>query len=258
MIGALAQGKSATGAMISEGSTALNMIIKRWQTKHKIKLWTLKWIALALNTASSQVDGDDGDIYTCIKPHIATADNRPVTGKDHSTFWQKRGDTGGAWVITTSYTAIGDIAADTDAIGIDRAFIRYDEVDYPVTLLTKNAYSDIPDKGDTGRPTHLWFQKGLDGANRMYLWPQPDLTTYTLHWFKARKLEDFDASGDNPDTPPRWIEALVYELAYKISHSYGIPLTERKTYKAEAKELRKDAFNTEQEAFDDDIVEGAY
>lgn len=254
MIGALAQGKSATGAMISEGSTALNAIIKRWQTKN-IKLWTLEWVATAMNVASSEVDGTDGNIYTCIKPHVSTADNRPVTGKDHSTFWQKRGNTGGTWVVTTAYTAIGDFAADSDAIGIDRAFIRYDEVDYPVTLVSKDEYSRIWDKGETGRPTHAWFQKGLDGANRIYLWPHPDFTTYVFHWFKTRKLEDFDASGDTPDTPVRWIEALTYELAYKISHSYGIPLTERKTYKAEARELRRDAFRMEQESVDDAVVE---
>ena len=54
------------------------------------------------------------------------------------------------------------------------------------------------------------------------------------------------------------MDALIYELAYKISHSYGIPLTERKLLRAEAKELAREAFNMEQEAFDEDVVDGCF
>lgn len=61
--------------------------------------------ALIDETAGSdEVTGSDAKIYTCISPHTATTDNKPVTGGDWATYWEQKGSVGGAWAAGTYYS----------------------------------------------------------------------------------------------------------------------------------------------------------
>ena len=50
-----------------------------------------------------EVTGTDTKIYTAIEPHIASNDNRPITGSSWSTYWTQAGSTGGAWTPGETY-----------------------------------------------------------------------------------------------------------------------------------------------------------
>jgi len=73
---------------------------------------------------------------------------------------------------------------------------------------------------------------------RIYLWPQPDSTSYVLHYMAVRKLQDFDNPNDNADFETRWLDAIVSSLAYKISGLYNVPMNERILLKQESEELK--------------------
>ncbi len=254
-IGALGQGQTASAAQVSEASTVLNRIVKNWQAEG-IRLWTIDWKTKTFTASSVVTNG--GDTYTCIRSHTSSASNEPGVGADWTTYWKKTGTGGSAWATSTSYSAIGDFTVDSDTIGIDRAFIRYNNVDYPVEIIGRDEYASIPDKSATGRPTKLWFEMKLDGSSVVYLYPQPDKTDYVLHYFRVRKLEDFDNSGDTPDFPERWIAPLQAELAYRLSFKYGLPLAERQLLRADAEMLKKRAKATDDEVRDSDFVSSAY
>jgi hypothetical protein len=255
-LGVVAQGKTASADQITEGAEALNTMIKEWQNDG-VRLWTLEWIARPLDTASSEVTGTDSLIYTCILGHTSSSENKPVTGSNWSTFWRQTGSTGGAWANATAYTSIGDTYPGTDTLGIEKAFIREDGNDHPVRLVGWHTFLDIMNKYEnTGRPTHLLFDRML--PPRMALYPTPDVTTYVLHYLRVRMLEDFDASTDTPDAPPRWTKAIVYGLASDLAHDYGIRREERIDIDAKAVAFYERAKVGDRERTDENFVLPAY
>jgi hypothetical protein len=256
MLGALGQGQVATAPQISEGATALNAFVKALSIEPGgPQLWAIEWVTQTFS-AASVVAGTDGNDYTCIRSHTSSSDSTPVTGANWSTYWKQTGTGGGVWADATAYSAIGDFTVTADTLGIDQAFIRHNEVDYPVGLITRDKYFSITDKATLAMPTHLWFDRQLTG--RVYLYGQPDTTDYVLHYARARKLEDFDASGNNPDFPEEWIELLTVGTASKLAPEYGIPVIERRELRGELKRLKKDAKSHDMEVDDSPFSESAY
>jgi hypothetical protein len=241
--------------MTSEGSEALNAMVKSWQSEN-VFLWTTDWTFQAMSTASTERTGTDSNIYTCIRSHTSSNDDKPITGANYAVYWKQRGSTGGAWQASQSYTSIGDFDVASDTISIEKAFIRYNEDDYDVEIIDKFRYMNIPDKADEGRPTHLWLDRQL--TPHIYIWPIPDETTYVLHYKRIRLLEDFDASGNNPDFPVRWINALTYGLAAHLSHEYQLPLQERGILTQEAERFKQTAQSMETEVSEDNFITGAF
>jgi hypothetical protein len=214
--GVLAQGENATASQLTEGIETLNRMVKSWQT-FNIFLWTIEWKQKTFS-APDEVTGTDGSVYTCILGHTSASATKPITGANWSSFWVKRGDTGGVWTTATAYATPADFDTDSDIIDIQKAFIRDGEKDYPVELVSKPKFMELSDKNDESRPLVLFFDKQL--TSHIYLYPHPDDTTDVLHYQAVRRLEDFDNADDNADFPVQWIEALVSGLAYKLSLEY--------------------------------------
>jgi hypothetical protein len=234
---------------------ALNSMVKSWQTE-SIFLWTMEWSTQTFS-ASSEVVGTDSLNYTCVRGHTSANSNKPITGADYSTYWYQTGSGGGVWAAATAYSAIGDFAPGTDVIGVDKAFIRRNNSDYQVDILTKDQYADIFDKHEIGRPLVLYLERGL--TPNIFLWPQPENTTDVLHYWKVKKLQDFDSSEDNPDFPVYWIDALIFNLAETLSYEYPT-LPEEKLRriirKADREKAKAKASNNEYSS--DKFVESAY
>ncbi len=231
-VGAIAQGDSASAEMISEGSEALNVIVKGTEG---FKLWKREW-ATTIYTASSELTGTDALIYTCIRRHTAALTDKPITGANYKAYWKQMGSTGGVWAAAAVYSAIGEFFFDADVIGVEKGFIRYGGSDTPLTLLSFDKYLEISTKDDFGEPTHL----GIEQLTRMkgYLWPQPNSTDYILNVLQYTKLEDFDAAGDNPDFLTRWLRYLVFALAADLGPEYGVPIERQKYFDIKAETLR--------------------
>ena len=62
--------------------------------------------------ASSEVTGTDSNIYTCVVDHVATTENKPVTGDDWGAYWRLGGSTGGTWTASTAYKARMNVPSD--------------------------------------------------------------------------------------------------------------------------------------------------
>jgi len=56
------------------------------------------------STSPMEVTGTDALNYTCIKSHIAAADNKPITGGNHATYWSQTGSSGTTWVDGNAYS----------------------------------------------------------------------------------------------------------------------------------------------------------
>lgn len=61
------------------------------------------WPMLSAVKTGSVVTGTDSNAYTCIYPHEAAAENRPITGANYKMMWKSGGSGAVAWVSGTDY-----------------------------------------------------------------------------------------------------------------------------------------------------------
>jgi len=153
--------------------------------------------------------------------------------------------------------AASSLTMDASVIDIDHAFIRDDTgYDHPVELISRFRFSEISDKAQTGRPTQIWAEKASPLV--LHLYPVTDVATYALHYFRVRRLQDFDAAGDTGIIPDRWILPLIYLLAAILAPDYGIPLEERRELERVGGGLLAAAKRGSRETQDNEFVEGCY
>lgn len=149
----------------------------------------------------------------------------------------------------------GDISQNIKPLKILQA-IRRDNtdannpVDTQMNIYTYEDYENLSSKNATGAPLHLFYQPQAY-VGRIVLWPRPDSTWQTngqLYIRYHRQFQDFDASGDEPDFPVEWHEALIYQLAVRLAPEYGLSLNDRIALKKEADDILEDAldFGTEE------------
>ncbi len=254
MLGVVGPGQVPTAEQISEAAESLDAMVKSWQNKH-IHLWTRELVQKTL-TASDEVTGSDGNIYTCTLSHTSAAGNKPVTGANWTTFWVRRGSTGSTWLTTTAYSSIGDFEVAADTIDVQVAFVRDIDDDTPLTIAPYTEYLRIFDKDSTGRPEFLFFDKQI--PPRIYLAEQPDDANYVIHYLRVRRLEDFDDGGNTPDFPVRWINALVWNLLVELEPEYPLTANRRRDYTAKAEFLRSEAKGGDREVDNAPVLAGAY
>lgn len=90
------------------------------------------------------------------------------------------------------------------------------QADLTCTRISSSTYSTIPNKLTQARPLQIWIQRLL--APQVTLWPVPDdSTTYTLVYWRLRRLQDAGNGATTQDVPFRFLPALIAGLAYYLS-----------------------------------------
>lgn len=90
------------------------------------------------------------------------------------------------------------------------------QVDYPINRLSMPNYAAIVNKNLAGRPLQYSVTRG-QAAPTLTLWPVPDTATYTLVYWRMRRIEDANTGVDNADVPFRMLPCLVAGLAYYLA-----------------------------------------
>lgn len=122
-------------------------------------------------------------------------------------------------VSTASYTL------SPYALMVKQCWLRNtDNVDRPIRVDSLSNYNQIPNKTETGKISRVAYDAGLS-TGTLYVWPTPEDATDVLHVKYLRKIEDFDASSDNPDLPQEWLMALALNLAVLVAPKYGKTLS---------------------------------
>jgi len=107
-----------------------------------------------------------------------------------------------------------------------------DNKDYTLEKVSRSVYNSISDKLDSGRPSKILFRRTLT-TSYIDLWKVPD-KAYTLKFNGVQRLDVLSSSGACFQS--EWANAMIYALAYRLSHVYGLDIDERKM-------LREDANN---------------
>lgn len=91
----------------------------------------------------------------------------------------------------------------------------------------------------TGIPVCWSFTTNISEGGVLRIWPIPDSSAannYTLQVIRQKEMEIFTSSGETPDFPPYWTDAVIYALAVSLAPEYSIPLNDRAELKQQAKE----------------------
>lgn len=103
----------------------------------------------------------------------------------------------------------------TRPIRIEGGWIRQNDTDYTLELITSSEYDDIQNKSLTSSiPTHAFYSPGLPTGS-IYLWPAP-LGTISLHVRVMTQLSSFAAIATDYTLAPGYKRALEYSLAEEL------------------------------------------
>ncbi len=90
--------------------------------------------------------------------------------------------------------------------------------------MPRSEWNELSNKTTDGKITQVYYDERVSNST-IFAWPQSsDPRDIMLFWIK-RTVEDFDASGNNPDFPQRWYFPLAFNLAVTIGPKYGVPAT---------------------------------
>lgn len=109
-----------------------------------------------------------------------------------------------------------DLAVDT--IDLLHAAVRTgtgaNQTDFRLSRVAFPRWSGITNKNQTGRPTTILVERKINPSVRV--WPVPD-TTYTLVYWRLRRMEDAGGATATLDMPTRFIPAIITGLAIKMA-----------------------------------------
>ena len=116
---------------------------------------------------------------------------------------------------TASYTL------PTDTVDIIEAVRRQgsgtSQFDLSMSRISVSDYANISVKNSPGPPVQYYVSR-VDPPV-VTVWPVPIDTTYTLIYWKLRRIQDASTSGGDTtlDIPPRFVPAMVSGLAYQLA-----------------------------------------
>jgi hypothetical protein len=98
------------------------------------------------------------------------------------------------------------------------------QTDININRISVSTYSTIPNKLSRGRPIQIYInrQSGEDTPTGVQyptvtVWPVPSDGSYTLVYWRLRRLSDAGNAVNTADIPFRFLPALVAGLAYYIA-----------------------------------------
>ena len=106
--------------------------------------------------------------------------------------------------------------------------------EYP-NIISRNEFDKLP-KSDNGEPTQLYYDKRLeDGIVNIWNTPQEDCLYMEIDYVES--IDPLETSRELPDFTDQFVEAVIYNLAYKLAIEYGVPVDDLAALKNEADNL---------------------
>jgi hypothetical protein len=120
-------------------------------------------------------------------------------------------------------TATYDLPVDT--VDLIEHVTRLNNTDININRISVSTYATIPNKQSTGRPIQLYINRQSGAtypttgvkAPTITVWPVPADNTYTLVYWRMRRIQDTGNGVESMDIPFRFLPVVVAGLAYYIA-----------------------------------------
>jgi len=87
--------------------------------------------------------------------------------------------------------------------------------DIMLSPISRADYASIPDKQQQAPPTQYYFERTITPT--VYLWPTPDIATYTLFYYTMNFTQDPGNPTNTLDVPQRWFDAMAAGMAARLA-----------------------------------------
>jgi hypothetical protein len=89
--------------------------------------------------------------------------------------------------------------------------------DLAISRMNLGEFAGITSKNTQGRPVKMYIER-LVAAPKVTFWPVPNTDTYTLVYYRVRRIQDsVNGSNTQYDAPTRFLPAIVSGLAYQLA-----------------------------------------
>lgn len=111
-------------------------------------------------------------------------------------------------------------ALPADTVDLIETFVRTgtgaNQSDVSLSRISVSTYASLTNKTATGRPIQVFIER--TATPRVTVWPTPDQSdTYTLVYWRLRRIQDAAGGATTMDMPFRFVPALVAGLAYQLA-----------------------------------------
>lgn len=154
------------------------------------------------------IELDSGSLYWDIISNVVDSDTVDLTG----TLPSAASSSKLVYIYTTPLDQPFNVLS---AVRSDR-----DETDIEVSYNSYEQYFNLPSKDSLSTPVIYNYDRQRDSAV-IRVWPTPADVSTSLKITILRKIQDFDIGTNTPDFPQEWQEALVLNLAVKVSGLFG-------------------------------------
>jgi hypothetical protein len=111
-------------------------------------------------------------------------------------------------------------------VRIDRAYVIYQGVSFPVDIYTDAQFAAIPYKTQDGPfPTILYYAADMDSGH-LWPWPVCNTTDVELHVVTWTSMISFATTATTAALAPGWQDALTFALAVMLAPEYQFPVTQ--------------------------------
>jgi hypothetical protein len=114
-----------------------------------------------------------------------------------------------------------------------KAYIRQDGTDYPIKIVSREFYAEIPDKTTTGRPYYIYYEETYPNGT-IKLYPTPT-EAYNLRLESWKEITKPTAVTDTVNLPSEYIQFFTNEMAVILAPEYGTeaaPSVQQAAFKA--------------------------
>lgn len=279
--------ETPTGTMISSCARMLNRMLKA-MTADGLQLWTHKNAVLFLEDGKKEYDLYSAGDRWVLEDELAETklngahDASDTTLTVDSTTGMTAADVIGIETAsnTMHWTTIVSVDSSTTltitsglaAAAADNAYVaaytskaqkpyriteayvvRYanEDTHIPLNIISKNEYHYLHQNTTEATPNTVMFAPWYD-RGKLRVWPTPDADNHRIVFHAHFPFDDMDSATDNFSFPDYWLEAIHYNLAYRLRMDYKVT-DPGDPYSTWMSNLKKLADSTYQKALDFDV-----
>tara|TARA_R110000787_G_scaffold237443_1_gene343858 strand:+ start:101 stop:766 length:666 start_codon:yes stop_codon:yes gene_type:complete len=115
---------------------------------------------------------------------------------------------------TTASTSSYSLA--TNIVDLLEVVVRdSNNVDTTLSRISRADYQMLPTKSSEGKPSQFYFERTTTPT--LFMYPTPDLSSYTVRYYHLKRLDDIDLATDDPNVSFRFLPCLVAGMAYYLA-----------------------------------------
>jgi hypothetical protein len=102
-------------------------------------------------------------------------------------------------------------------LALRELYIGNNSRELQMSRLNRDDYTNLPNKNFTAnQPYQFWFDRTIP-VPQIYLWPTPSDAFVQMTVWYSRQIMDVGALTDELEIPQRWYEAIIMNLAHRLS-----------------------------------------